>query len=73
VPNFDPIEHNEFVIILVEVEDDFIAKIRQKDGRPFVVARAVNHEFSTMRYADAAQAIEDAKAVADSASMSPAE
>jgi hypothetical protein len=61
------IDYKEFFLIPAEQDGAQIVRIRRKDARPFVVGRAVNHEFSTMPFADTDEAIENAKLIADSA------
>jgi len=64
-----PINYQGFVITPIEVGDGFISRIRRRDGKPFVIGHVLNREFPTSRFGTVADAIENAKSVASSATM----
>ncbi|HEY3637708.1 MAG TPA: hypothetical protein VGK90_06115 [Rhizomicrobium sp.] len=61
--------YKDFVITSEQVAEGFVARIRRRDNKPFVVARAEKQEFSTPEYADESDAMREARSLANSASL----
>ena len=61
--------YKEFIVTSEKVADGFVARIRRRGGKPFVVERAIKHEFSTLPFADESDVMREARAIANSATM----
>ena len=65
----DIIDYKEFKIVPIQIGDGYIARIRRADGRHFVVERAISDYYDTMQFADRETAVNNAKLIADSATL----
>jgi len=61
--------HREFEITLDKEDDHYFCRIHHIEGRPFVVGRGVSREWQTLRFGNKQTAIDEARAIAESATM----